>query len=92
MQNDPTDPPPAAPLLELISALSDGELSGAELEWVLLQLRADEAGRRCWGEYHLIGEVLRANLVPTGGADDAAFVLRLRQRLLRDRGGDGSDS
>jgi len=71
----------ASPLQELTSALADGELAGVDLQRALEQLRADEAERMRWRDYHLIGEVLRERVVWTAGGEDVAFVLRLRQRL-----------
>jgi negative regulator of sigma E activity len=67
---------------ELTSALTDGELAGAELQQALEQLRADAQERARWRDYHLIGEALRATVLLTSAEEDAAFVLRLRQRLL----------
>ncbi|MFN4004651.1 MAG: sigma-E factor negative regulatory protein [Hylemonella sp.] len=76
------------PAQELTSALADGELAGADLQRALEQLRADETERARWRDYHVIGEALREVVVLSGCGEDAAFVLRLRQRLVAAAGGE----
>lgn len=49
---------------EQISALVDGELSGPEMQNVIRRLRTSDEERRCWQDYHLIGDALRSNLPP----------------------------
>ena len=65
---------------ELISALADGQLRGAEFVRTLERLQASEAARSTWHTYHVVGDVLRS-----GGAvassRDAEFVQRLRRRM-----------
>lgn len=46
---------------ESVSALMDGELSSKEAADVIATLGRDEALREVWDQYHLIGEVMRAN-------------------------------
>lgn len=68
---------------ELISALADGQLVGKDLLTALALCEADEQTRASWSAYHLIGDVLRSpGLAPQ--ASDAAFVLRLRERLAQE--------
>ena len=48
---------------EHISALSDGELSSADLELALAALQSPD-GQQAWNTYHRIGDVLRAQASP----------------------------
>lgn len=45
--------------LEQLSALADGELSGAQLQATLAYAHSD-AGQQAWRMYHLVGDVLRS--------------------------------
>lgn len=66
---------------ELVSALVDGELDGHEsaqaIAW--LQERADAQAN--WHAYHLVGDLMRAGGAAAVGANDPAFLTKLRQRL-----------
>jgi len=48
---------------EQISALMDGELRRDEASAVIRGLGSDDARREAWDQYHLIGEVLRGELI-----------------------------
>lgn len=68
---------------ELISALADGQLASEDFASVLAACEADEEALASWNNYHLIGDVLRSpGLAPQGS--DAAFVMRLRTRLVQE--------
>lgn len=75
---------PSDPLThELLSALADGELAGAEFAAALEACEQDDvAAFASWSSYHLIGDVLRS---PGSGlrAADAQFLARFNQRLSR---------
>jgi len=61
---------------ELLSALADGELAGAEFAVALEACQRDgDAAFSSWSSYHLIGDVLRS---PASGlrAADAQFLAR----------------
>jgi sigma-E factor negative regulatory protein RseA len=62
---------------EHISALSDGELSDADLELALAALQSSD-GQQAWNTYHRIGDVLRAQATPE--LSDA-FAMTLAERL-----------
>lgn len=66
---------------ELISALADGQLSGAAFEQALLALRASKEAQAQWHAYHLVGDVLRSGPRAAIGDVDEAFMARLRGRL-----------
>ncbi len=66
---------------ELVSALADGELQGAELDEALDLLRSSAQGRASWYNYHLVGDVLRSGPRVALGAKDEVFMARLRLRL-----------
>lgn len=44
---------------EQLSALMDGELDDEEATRAMAHLRIDADKRRCWNDYHLIGDALR---------------------------------
>ena len=73
---------PTNPLTcELLSALADGELAGAEFAVALGACQRDgDAAFASWSTYHLIGDVLRS---PASGlrVSDAQFLARFNQRL-----------
>lgn len=75
------DPHDAAPAAQLISSLADGELHERELEDGCTRWRQDEAARRTWHAYHLIGDVMRSEDLASTPVHDAEFVRRLRARL-----------
>lgn len=66
---------------ELVSALVDGELRGAELSRALALLRTDAQAQTSWQHYHQLGEVLRLGRHAATGPHDEAFAARLRERL-----------
>ena len=77
LSNIPTEPLTR----ELLSALVDGELAGAEFAVALEACQRDGyAAFSSWSSYHLIGDVLRS---PANGlrAADAQFLARFNQRL-----------
>lgn len=65
---------------ERISALADGQLGDEDANKVVAGLAASDDARAAWHSYHVIGDVLRGGEL-AGGANDTAFVARLRQRL-----------
>lgn len=66
---------------ELISALVDGQLSGAALEQALLALRSSTEAQAQWHAYHLVGDVMRSGKSAPIGTFDEAFMTRLRGKL-----------
>ncbi len=77
LPNTPTD----SLTREILSALADGELAGAEFAVALEACQRDgDAAFASWSSYHLIGDVLRS---PASGlrAADAQFLARFNQRL-----------
>jgi len=70
---------------ELVSALVDGELHGAEFTRALAVLASSPQAQAHWHSYHLVGDVLRAGAGTAVGAHDAAFMARLRLRLQQER-------
>ena len=79
--------PPVSPLDDLpaddprrwLSALADGEADAVPHGCRLW--REDEAARRTWHAYHLIGDVLRSDELARVPARDAAFLAGLREKL-----------
>lgn len=71
---------------ELISALADGQLSAEELVQALDWLECNEEAQANWHAYHLVGDVLRSGQLAALGANDSAFVARLRPRLQDEPG------
>ena len=65
---------------ELLSALADGELSGAELAEGLRLLGQDVEAVSAWRAWHLIGDVMRSPELAAGTPTDQ-FMSRLSQRL-----------
>ncbi len=65
---------------ELVSALVDGELRGAELAQALEWAGHDDEGQSTWCAYQILGEVLRSGESMATGRD-AAFLARLKGRL-----------
>src|SRR5438105_5049674 len=67
--------------LEILSALTDGELESSELARVCTAWRDDAGMRSTWHAYQLIGDVLRSDDLALPAASDAAFLSKLRARL-----------
>ncbi|MFN7856872.1 MAG: sigma-E factor negative regulatory protein, partial [Acidovorax sp.] len=65
---------------ELLSALADGELQGAELACAL-DLCAHEDSHSTWEVYHLVGDVLRSP--DLAQPVSTAFMSRLREEIAR---------
>ncbi len=65
---------------ELLSALADGQLSGAELAEGLELLGRDAEAVSAWRTWHLIGDVMRSPELAAGTPTDR-FMSRLSQRL-----------
>jgi sigma-E factor negative regulatory protein RseA len=66
---------------ELVSALVDGELGAEAFVQAVQWLHESDDARASWHAYHLVGDVLRSGELAAIGANDAAFVARLRARL-----------
>jgi sigma-E factor negative regulatory protein RseA len=66
---------------ELVSALVDGELRGAAFAQAVQWLEERDDARGSWYAYHVVGDVLRSGEQAAPGANDPAFVARLRSRL-----------
>jgi sigma-E factor negative regulatory protein RseA len=64
-----------------LSALMDGELDDAAAARLAEACRSDARLRATWHSYHLIGDVMRSQDLAQPPEHDAAFVLRLRERL-----------
>lgn len=82
MQQEPMIP--TEQTQQLVSALADGELQGAEFERALELLRADPQARANWHAYHQLGDLLRRGPRAAVGPQDEAFVARLRARLAQE--------
>ncbi len=59
-----------------LSAMLDGETSRAEIEHYIASLKEDDALRRTWSEYHLIGDLMRG-VAPAGDDFMARFSAQL---------------
>lgn len=68
---------------ERVSALVDGQLQGDEFVHALADLASSGEARSNWDAYHLLGDVMRSGEDQVR-AHDADFVLRLRQRMVKD--------
>ena len=71
---------PCTKTSELLSALTDGELSAQAVTMALQDCDQNEAALATWNSYHLIGEVLRLPVkhAPVTNLD---FLIRLNKRL-----------
>ena len=65
---------------ELVSALADGQLRGAEFARVVRMVNETENARVAWHAYHVVGDVLRSKEL-AACAGDAAFAARFQKRL-----------
>ena len=68
--------------LEALSALVDGELDAAAAAQACAWWRSDQIARSTWHTYQLIGDVLRSEDLASYAARDAAFLNRLRARIV----------
>ena len=68
---------------ELVSALADGQLRGAEFARTVQWLSQTEDARLSWHAYHLVGDVLRSGETMVN-SHDAAFVQRLKLCLQQE--------
>lgn len=66
---------------EWLSSLADGEVSADQVDQACRQWRSDDALRRDWHAYHLIGDALRSDDLSVAPARDAQFLHALRGRL-----------
>ena len=60
---------------ERLSACLDGDLSAHRLDTFVAEVAGDEDMRRCWGRYHLIGDVLRGEAAGPFVADAVRSAL-----------------
>lgn len=67
---------------ERLSALMDGQADEDAVRAVCRAWRDDSGGRQTWHAYHLIGDVLRSQELASPPGHDAAFLARLRERLV----------
>ncbi len=74
-----------------LSALMDSELTGAEQTLAMSWLLADPAAQTTWHAYHLVGDVLRTDVLATS-ADDFAFLARLQQKISLEPAASGTSS
>jgi sigma-E factor negative regulatory protein RseA len=65
---------------ELVSALADGQLRGADFARTVELTAVDDDARSSWQVYHVVGDVLRSEDLASR-ATDAAFMARLNARL-----------
>lgn len=82
MQQEPMIP--TEQTQQLVSALADGELKGAEFERALELLRGDPQARANWYAYHQLGDLLRRGPRAAVGPQDEVFVARFRARLAQE--------
>lgn len=69
---------------ELFSALADGQIDAAQLDFGCKAWASDTAARFSWHAYHLIGDVLRCEDLSSAPQRDEAFLQRLRLRLAQE--------
>lgn len=77
-QSEPADRPHAG---ERLSSVVDGEGRHDDIDEACRRWKTDEAFRRDWETYHLIGDVLRSDELSPARPGDAAFLQGLRARL-----------
>ncbi|MBC7435660.1 MAG: sigma-E factor negative regulatory protein [Bdellovibrionales bacterium] len=68
---------------ELISALADGQLRGADFARTVELTAVDEDAQSAWQVYHLVGDVLRSTDLASR-ASNTAFMVRLNTQLARE--------
>lgn len=66
---------------ELLSALTDSQLTSAECIATLEACKQDASLIEQWNTYHLVGDVLRSSAPGLAQGADMAFVGRLQQRI-----------
>lgn len=66
---------------ERLSALADGETGGSASTAACAFWHAEEAARRDWHAWQLIGDVLRSDELASSAARDARFLAGVRARL-----------
>lgn len=66
---------------EWLSSLADGEVSAEHVDRACRHWRSDEALRRDWHAFHLIGDVLRSDDLCVAPGRDEQFLHALRERL-----------
>lgn len=64
-----------------LSALTDGELSAAELDAMLATLESPADALSSWHAYHVAGAVLRGDDAPTGRQPASEFLAAVRMGL-----------
>jgi sigma-E factor negative regulatory protein RseA len=64
-----------------LSAMADGELTGADGDAACATWHGDPAARRDWHAWHLIGDVLRSDELASDPGADLKFCVALRARL-----------
>lgn len=64
-----------------LSLLCDGQASDQQVDAALAAWSSDEASRRDWQDWHLIGDSLRSAELAQGGYDDEVFLRALRARI-----------
>lgn len=69
---------------ELVSALADGQLRGAEFACTVEWLNEADDAQVAWDTYHLVGEVLRSGETVVSAAD-TAFMQRLKLSLQQEK-------
>jgi sigma-E factor negative regulatory protein RseA len=69
---------------ELISALADGQLRGADFARGVAVAAGTADGRASWHSYQVIGEVLRSGRAPVTGCAPEVFLARLQERLQQE--------
>lgn len=67
-----------------LSELADGQADAQAVSLISARWREDEALRRQWHVYHLIGDVLRSEDLAASPGHDAAALAMLRDRLARE--------
>jgi len=71
---------------DMVSALADGQLRGADFAHAVEAVAADPAARERWHLYHVVGDVLRSGDMARASMD-AGFAARLRERLRQEQPG-----
>jgi sigma-E factor negative regulatory protein RseA len=69
---------------ERLSALADGEIDGVEPTTLCAGWAADEATRRDWHAWHLIGDVLRSEDLASDPRRDRQLCVAIRARLQQE--------